>query len=348
VKHVFSRSDVEQNTGPLLLTLVTYATLTMGMPGLSVPMGTFIPNMLVGGILGRLWGKVTASVGANIGFSVAPPGIYAVVGSAAMLSGFTHMTVGIVALLAEAINNLGLIVPLMTAVYIANFVSKCISPHGYDEKLIVSKGVPFLESDMPKEMDSSSLTALDICFIPPKEAILPRKATIKTIKRALRHREVNYFPIVSDMGHCVGVTTRGRLKAVLTAIGHAPGVIHPTETDMSSSSTAPVTVGRRSSFESNASGDQPTIEWPSQPSLRPGSLRQLWRRTFRRREEPQSPRRSSQGHLADHQVESKMRGLIRDLFAKRPDGSMTSADFADDGRRTACCPSIALWTLRPT
>merc|ERR1719506_2656633 len=261
------------------------------------------------------------------GLNAAPAGVYAVVGSAAMLSGFTHMTLGIVALLVEALADLGLVIPLMVTAYIASFMSKLISPHGYDEQLIIAKGVPFLDSDLPKEFDISRFTALDICHIASREAVLPRKASIKTIRRALRQKDVNYFPIVSDGGHCAGITTRGRLKAVLAAVMSGSG--SGGNVDLNNEKTRPSTVSADSS-ECESLGTSMTsmtsISVSPFFSWLPTMLTQKSNSTPMR---PTSTRKSL-GNLGDHAVESKMRSMIGELFSKPQNLKNLHSNHDDD------------------
>lgn len=352
VKHLFSHSNTMKSVSPLIVVFVTYSTLALGMPGLGIPMGTFIPSMLIGGLLGRVMGEAIPSVFAVVGLNAAPAGVYAVVGSAAMLSGFTHMTLGIVALLVEALADLGLVIPLMVTVYIASFMSKLISPHGYDEQLIIAKGVPFLDSDLPKEFDISRFTALDICHIPSREAVLPRKASIKTIRRALRQKDVNYFPIVSDGGHCAGITTRGRLKAVLAAVMSGTGA---DANDATSAAAKTSVLGRRYSQGSGSGGNVDLNNEKTRPSTVSADSSECeslgtsmtsmtsisvspffsWLPTMLTQKSNSTPMRptstrKSLGNLGDHAVESKMRSMIGELFSKPQNLKNLHSNHDDD------------------
>ena len=67
---------------------------TAGVVGLQIPMGHFVPNMLSGAALGRLYGKLLKTWLKNTDIDISP-GIYAQIGSAAQLSGFTRMTIAL-------------------------------------------------------------------------------------------------------------------------------------------------------------------------------------------------------------------------------------------------------------
>jgi H+/Cl- antiporter ClcA len=77
-------SDMKFDTMVLLVYLVVYMVQFMLLPGTKIPIGTFAPNMLMGSLLGRFIGEYCGS-----GYS--DPAIFAQVGAAAMLSGYTHM-----------------------------------------------------------------------------------------------------------------------------------------------------------------------------------------------------------------------------------------------------------------
>merc|ERR1719191_499022 len=111
----------------------------------------------MGGLIGRIFGVFLNGVIEGTG----PAGLYAILGSAAVLSGFTHMTMAITVLLLEVTRDLSLIGPLMLCISIARVISQAINHHGYDEQLILLKHVPFLEDDPPKDIDR--LSAVHLC-----------------------------------------------------------------------------------------------------------------------------------------------------------------------------------------
>lgn len=301
IKHLYSQAGDARSCGPLAASLFVYWMLACGMPGLSCPMGTFVPSMLIGALAGRLFGE---SLQLHVSHThVAPAGVYAVVGSAAVLAGVTHMTVGIVALLAEAIGDFSLVAPLMLAVFVAQAASKLISHFGYDEHLIMMKGIPFLDPEITTEMEAEGLVAADIADVLPDEALLPPRATAKAVKRALRQRRVKYFPIISEGSICVGLTTRGRLRAALEAT--------------STNGSKRRLTDRRSSITSNNSTNSDTSSIPSSGSA----------------DEEELPAeycyKPSQGHLQDAQVEAKLNEFIRVMFAP-PKQSVEDGDCAKD------------------
>jgi len=311
VKHLYKPGTQVQRSGPLAVTFIFYFALACGMPGLAVPMGTFVPSMLSGALVGRLFGENTNLLHETLNMGepyLAPAGVYAVVGSASVLAGLTHMTVGIVALLAEAVGDFGLILPLMLAVLVAQAVSKWVSHFGYDEHLIMMKGIPFLDPEVPREMQSEDLVAGDMCEVPPDEALLLPKTSVKSIKRALKQRQVKYFPIISEGSICVGLTTRGRLRAVLEAVSQNAARQEARKCRRPSIESNGSTVSRRSEASSSvASSDiDSSTRTPSETASIDidDHLRMAMRR-------------SSQGHLLDVQAEARMKGFIKVMFSEQ-------------------------------
>jgi len=192
------------------------------MPGLQVPMGSFVPSLLMGALSGRLFGELFGLFGAAVGLEVAAPGVYSMAGAAAMLGGFTHMTLAIVALLVEATKDLSLIPILMLSISVSHLVSTSISHHGYDEVLIHKKGVPYLESELPRDMEDGKL-AIDLMDEYADETILSEKPTLETVQVALKMEEVEVFPVVDEYGVCIGTVPRARLEAAVLAHQHADG-----------------------------------------------------------------------------------------------------------------------------
>ncbi len=117
---------------------VVAASVTFGG---AFPAGVFIPNMLMGAATGRLFGSLAEMINS----SAAPKGTYALIGSAAMLSGFTRMTAAVVVIIIEATASLDVLAPIILACVISRATAAYLIGASLDERLIIAKGVPFLE-----------------------------------------------------------------------------------------------------------------------------------------------------------------------------------------------------------
>merc|ERR1711870_108121 len=101
----------------------------------------------------------------------------------------------------------------MLAIFVAHSTATRINHHGYDEVLILKKGVPFLDPELPHEMDTKGVTAGDLCEVLQQEVLLAPTETFEKIGKALEAKEVFDFPVISSSGVCIGVVPRPRLEA---------------------------------------------------------------------------------------------------------------------------------------
>mmetsp|Transcript_88303 Transcript_88303/g.175514 ORF Transcript_88303/g.175514 Transcript_88303/m.175514 type:complete len:741 (-) Transcript_88303:2-2224(-) len=195
------------------LAFVTYYALNVLLTGLPVPGGAFTATMLLGGLFGRGVGGLARELGLVNGTAA---GVYAVVGSAAMLCGFKQMTLAVVLIVVECVNDLELAPVVMLSVAVSMLVNWSINEKGHDEEQIEKKDLPFLEGEAPTRLDNS--TAMDLCDDIPEDAELKPVDELSAVQTALAHKQVKEFPIV-DRGVCVGIVKRNDLEVALHRIG---------------------------------------------------------------------------------------------------------------------------------
>uniref|UniRef100_A0A914Y9N8 Chloride channel protein n=1 Tax=Panagrolaimus superbus TaxID=310955 RepID=A0A914Y9N8_9BILA len=115
-----------------------------------IPCGMFMPIFVVGAAYGRLFGEIVSAIFPEgiPGGTDQPifPGIYAVVGAAALSASITH-SVSVAVICCEMTGQYIYIIPLMLAVIIANAVSTYFTPSIYD-CIITIKHLPYLP-DIP-------------------------------------------------------------------------------------------------------------------------------------------------------------------------------------------------------
>uniref|UniRef100_A0A7S0A7Z6 Chloride channel protein n=1 Tax=Pyrodinium bahamense TaxID=73915 RepID=A0A7S0A7Z6_9DINO len=205
-----------------MLAFVTYYALNVGLTGLPVPGGAFTATMLLGGLFGRAVG----ALGRDMGLVQASSGVYAVVGSAAMLCGFKQMTLAVVLIVVECVNDLTLAPVVMLSVAVSMVVNWSINERGHDEEQIERKNLPFLEGEAPEKLDD--VQALSLCDPLCPEAVLPPEASVEKIRKALAATQergaVVDYPIVDDSGSCVGIVTRSKLEAALQVASGEDGL----------------------------------------------------------------------------------------------------------------------------
>jgi H+/Cl- antiporter ClcA len=142
-KDIAQLAFTNQVTPVLLLALLVLRPLSTVMClGSGVPGGLFTPSLalgaLLGGVLGLAWSWAWPGV---------PPGLFAVVGAAAVLAATTHGPISAVVLVMELTGrDRSLILPLLAAVVTATVVARTLDPRSiYDAR--------FTESEVKKLQD---------------------------------------------------------------------------------------------------------------------------------------------------------------------------------------------------
>lgn len=126
----------------LLLTTITF--------GCKVPSGIIIPALDAGALFGRLIGlailpPATATTGTS-------PGIFAMVGAAAFLAGFSRMTVSLAVIMFELTGEVNYVPPFMIAILVAKWVADSISSAGVYDIAQAVLGHPFLDADVAMQL----------------------------------------------------------------------------------------------------------------------------------------------------------------------------------------------------
>lgn len=211
VKRLFSRQNENEIHAPNeFYAFLAYSALNICLTGVPVPSGNFTGSMLIGGLAGRIMGAFVRQYGEGIH---AVSGVYAMVGSAAMLCGFKQMAVAVVVFITGCANDLNLIPPLMLSITVSLLLNQLINERGFDEEQILRKNIPFLPPEPPRQMDRK--IASDLGDSQYEQAVLPPEASLQKVRQVLGQTDVSHFPVVRDDKVCIGFTTRARLEAAL-------------------------------------------------------------------------------------------------------------------------------------
>ncbi|CAE8590640.1 unnamed protein product [Polarella glacialis] len=188
----------------LLQTILTFGT--------ACPAGLFVPSLFTGACIGRFMGVVLQA--ANQGHALFPrdvePGVYSMVGAAAVLGGVCRVTISLVAIMLELTGGMTYIVPFMIAVLIAKTVGDSLNEGIYD-LYIVLKGYPFLQEELDVtfterccDIMETGLTKLDVC----------RRPSPADLRWMLQTYSFRGFPVVSGE-RFIGYIKRQRLEDLL-------------------------------------------------------------------------------------------------------------------------------------
>jgi len=175
---------------------------------LPMPIGMFVPNLFFGAVIGRFMGESFHLISDSTTY--ATPGVYAFWGMGGALTGFSHMTIAIAALIVEATHDIENSVPLVVCIIVARLVAGYINHEGFDEEMLVLKNVPFLHHSMPRALRHER--AADLMEATPLESHIRDESKIINFGKALRNfPNLSFFPVVNHRNQVVGVIDRHRL-----------------------------------------------------------------------------------------------------------------------------------------
>jgi len=216
----------------LTLALIFKMVITIFTFGIKVPAGLFIPSLCMGAIVGRIvgigmeqfvwayhdelpWffqGECSSQDEACI-----TPGLYAMVGAAAVLGGVTRMTVSLVVIMFELTGGVRYIVPLMAAAMASKWVGDALGKSGIYDAHIDLNGYPFL--DCKEEFGHTTLAA-DVMQPQRNEplAVITQDSTsLAEMNQIMKSTNHNGFPVVvsRESQYLVGFVLRRDLLLAL-------------------------------------------------------------------------------------------------------------------------------------
>ncbi|XP_048005014.1 H(+)/Cl(-) exchange transporter 5 isoform X1 [Leguminivora glycinivorella] len=213
----------------LFLALVVKLVMTVFTFGIKVPCGLFIPSLALGAIAGRIVGigveylaykysKIWLFSGeCSTGDDCITPGLYAMVGAAAVLGGVTRMTVSLVVIMFELTGGVRYIVPLMAAAMASKWVGDALGKQGIYDAHIALNGYPFLDSK-----DEFQHTSLAADVMQPKRneslsVITQDSMTVDDVEALLKETEHNGYPVVvsKESQYLVGFVLRRDLNLAM-------------------------------------------------------------------------------------------------------------------------------------
>jgi len=214
---------------PLLAFGLIYYALACWVYGLGVPSGLFVPSLLTGAAFGRLFGQIISE---PLGMKWndrdhTDPGVYALMGATAALSGMARITVSLAVILMEASGSVQWALPIFITTMCSKWAGDFFTIGLYDIHIEL-KHIPLLEAQPDKEFimmkAKDVMSKTDIKQLPPV-------ATVKDIKEILECPH-NGFPVVNQgSGKYVGMIKRSNLCQVMWR-GKENGAFQPLEGDL--------------------------------------------------------------------------------------------------------------------
>ena len=203
IEHLLSRNTHYMFDYGALVTLFTvYFSLCCYTAGMAPALGTMIPALLIGSVLGRIAGLgVTDLVGVHEGeaWTWVDPGGFALIGAAAFFGGLTRLTFSLAVVMIEITDETHFLLPIMTAVMVGKWTADSLIESLY-HNLIELKCFPFL-SDQPHVEECLDLHKVE--DVMGREVVtIPEIGTVASMAQVLASCNHRAFPVVE-------VTTNG-------------------------------------------------------------------------------------------------------------------------------------------
>ncbi|KAI0775828.1 chloride channel [Trametes elegans] len=223
----------------IAIALLVKGALTIVTFGIKVPAGIFIPTLGVGACAGRILGILIQwaqfSNPTSSAFAVCEgdldcviPGLYAMVGAAATLSGVTRTTVSLAVIMFELTDTLTYAVPVMLSVLVAKTVADALEPKGIYDLVIELSQLPYL--DAKHDYVWGSLQINDVTDRDVDVIRIDRENTVRSLRDQLQElvesgNSDSGFPILrpDDEGmRMVGYIGANELEHALTIVADEP------------------------------------------------------------------------------------------------------------------------------
>uniref|UniRef100_A0A914WW06 Chloride channel protein n=1 Tax=Plectus sambesii TaxID=2011161 RepID=A0A914WW06_9BILA len=185
----------------LLCFIVTFFLLSLICTTLPVPCGIFMPVFVIGAATGRLLGESVAILFPEgirgIEDTQIYPGVYAIVGAAALSGACTH-TVSVAVIVFELTGQITYMLPVLIAILFSNAICTYLQPSIYDST-IKMKRLPYLPAIPPSRSSVHVVKAEQIMVVNVK--YITKLTTYRELRDLLAEvPNLRSFPVVTDSG----------------------------------------------------------------------------------------------------------------------------------------------------
>jgi len=224
IQQLFSRNThLEFSYGPLITFLLIYFLLACWASGTNISCGLVVPMLLIGGLYGRILGRLTVDV---FGVKTGPttdwmdPGAFALLGAVSFFAGVSRLTMSLAVIMVEITNDIQFLLLIMTTIMVAKWVGDMMT-HSIYHSLLELKCIPFLDAtpvykEHGNTVDMEHYTLGDVMQRPV--VTLAEVERLDTLVKVLRETDHGGFPVISQPdngGKFVGLITRFELMTLL-------------------------------------------------------------------------------------------------------------------------------------
>lgn len=134
IKHTFARDSYTFDNGVLWGFLFAYTFTFVINTGTFMPAGNFVPNVIMGGIMGRIFGNIAAAAYGDVTVH-SNAGVYAVIGATCMLSCWTRTMPAIMVVMFEVTSDTSLTIPMLLISTLARSIATLFGTDGWAHML---------------------------------------------------------------------------------------------------------------------------------------------------------------------------------------------------------------------
>eukprot|EP00928_Gymnodinium_smaydae_P070198 TRINITY_DN5409_c2_g2_i1.p1 TRINITY_DN5409_c2_g2~~TRINITY_DN5409_c2_g2_i1.p1 ORF type:complete len:758 (+),score=165.50 TRINITY_DN5409_c2_g2_i1:67-2274(+) len=158
--------------------------------GTGAAAGLFIPSLLTGAALGRIVGNWMYFLHGGVGIH---PGMYAMLGAAAVLGGVCRVTISLVVIMFELTGGLQLIVPFMVVCTLAKWVGDSFTIGIYDYIIVIRK-YPYLHEPDEVLFNAKAKDVMDVSI----DCLHPESGTVGGLIKFLESAKYGGYPLTQS------------------------------------------------------------------------------------------------------------------------------------------------------
>ncbi|NJP05620.1 MAG: CBS domain-containing protein [Chloroflexaceae bacterium] len=202
-------NQILHNSGPIGLTLIIVliakiiaTSITLGSSHVG---GAFAPALVIGGMMGSLFGQM---VNWLLPFDVAPAAAYALVGMGATLTAVVRAPITSVLLLFEVTGDYEIILAIMASVAASHLLAQWLHPESIYTERLVRKGI---QLRFGRDVNILELVTVGEAMTPDFR-IVPHTMNLAQLGALFDHTRHHGVPVVDQEGLLFGVVTLSDLQ----------------------------------------------------------------------------------------------------------------------------------------